>query len=359
MYIEIPADFVGDLGQVLGEIACEPGASWVAEMAWFPAAEIALFSQEPDIAAIESLAVILAQDNYREGASFAIRVKRADKRFAMRTRELERLLGAAVLSETDWSSVRLRDPDLPIYVDVTSRGLYLYCEKIAGVGGLPIGTSGRALTLLSGGFDSPVAAFQIAKRGCQVDFIHFTANLMQQKRAQEYKISRIVQQLSRYLGPVRLYLLPYTHFDLALMDQNVPYDLILFRRFMARLAESIAERIEAQVLITGDNLGQVASQTMENMNSMTQAINMPILRPLIAYEKEEIVARSRQLGLYDLSCEPYKDCCALISHSPKTRSRHEKLCSLEARCFPNYQEIVDQTVEEMMTLDFAHGRCLT
>src|SRR5439155_17989681 len=142
--------------------------------------------------------------------------------------------------------------------------IHLFSEKLKGPGGLPVGTSGRVLALLSGGIDSPVAAWLMAKRGCRIDFIQFTATSMQPEEARQYKVWRLAQRLSDFTLSSRLFLLPYTYFDMALLRQKVEYDLILFRRFMSRVAEHLARRLKAQALVTGDNLGQVASQTLSN-----------------------------------------------------------------------------------------------
>jgi thiamine biosynthesis protein ThiI len=206
------------------------------------------------------------------------------------------------------------------------------------------------LALLSGGIDSPVAAWLMAKRGCRVDFIHFTAVAMQPEEAQPYKVCRLAQRLSDYTLGSRLFLVPYTHFDLALMREPVDYNLVLFRRFMARVAEQLARRLNAQALATGDNLGQVASQTLSNLVSASRAVELPIFRPLLGYDKDEIMALAQQIGTYEMSIEPYKDCCALIAQHPRTRSQHERLAALEARVFPDYQKLIDQTLAEAVCL---------
>lgn len=332
-----------------------PGISWYTPAWWIDRAQMGLETGMLDLSLLEKAVFEIAEANWQANSTFAMRIKRSNKGFPMRSNDLERHLGGVVLKETEWSEVSLNHPDLAIMIDIVNQGAYLYTHKTRAMGGLPVGMTGKALTLLSGGFDSPVAAWLMAKRGSEVDFIHFTANLMQQNQASQYKIARIVQQLSKTLGHTRLHMVPYTHFDLALMVQDVDYDLILFRRFMARMAEHLATKIGAQVLVTGDNLGQVASQTMENMVSMTRSIEMPVLRPLLTYEKEDIVDLSRKLGLFDVCVEPYKDCCALISRSPRTRSKHEKLNAIEQRCFPDYQALMDQTFSETVTLDFAYG----
>jgi len=184
-----------------------------------------------------------------------------------------------------------------------------------------------------------------------VDFIHFTAWSMQLEEAVEYKVKRLADTLNAYTLHSRLFLVPYTYFDLAIMRAKVEFELILFRRFMARVAEKLARRIKAQALVTGDNLSQVASQTLSNLVSTSRAVSMPILRPLISFDKEEIMNLARTIGTYDLSIEPYKDCCAIIARHPRTRSRHDRLTAIEARAFPNYDEIVDQTLGDAICLE--------
>ena len=189
-----------------------------------------------------------------------------------------------------------------------------------------------------------------------VDFIHFSASHHNINDVEEYKIARIVKQLSEVTGRSRVFIVPYTHFDMALLEQDLDYDLILFRRFMARVSERIMDKIEAGALVTGDNLGQVASQTLENINSMNRAIDAPILRPLLTYNKEEIIAKSTELDLFDLCREPYKDCCALISKSPRTKSKHAILDKMEREHLSNYEELIQDTLDETTTLVYNFGQ---
>ncbi len=356
LFVEAGVMPEGDMQRLLACLDEVPGISWYTPAWWIDRAQMGLETGMLELDLLDQAVQELAAPAWREGARFAIRVKRGNKGFPMRSIDLERHLGGVVLKNTPWSQVSLTEPDFRILLDVVNHGAYLYTERRKGMGGLPLGMTGRVLTLLSGGFDSPVAAWLMAKRGCEVDFIHFTANHMQQKQAESYKVARIVQRLSRVLGRTRLHLVPYTHFDLALMEQQVPYDLILFRRFMARCAQRLAADWGAQVLVTGDNLGQVASQTMENMVSMTRSVDMPVLRPLLTYEKEEIIDLSRRLELFETCKEPYKDCCALISHSPKTRSRHDKLEAIETRCFEDYDSLIENSLAEATTLRYRYGR---
>jgi thiamine biosynthesis protein ThiI len=207
------------------------------------------------------------------------------------------------------------------------------------------------LTLLSGGIDSPAAVWLMTKRGCRVDFIHFTTDSLSEAAARTYKVTRLAEHLTDFTLNSRLFLVPYVYFDLALMREKVEYELVLFRRFMARVAQQLARRLEAQALVTGDNLSQVASQTLPNLVSTSRAVEIPILRPLIGFDKEEITQLARKIGTYDLSIQPYKDCCAIIAQHPRTRSRHDRLTALEERLFPDYEALIEKTLADAVKID--------
>ncbi|HFC30142.1 MAG TPA: tRNA 4-thiouridine(8) synthase ThiI [Oceanospirillales bacterium] len=356
MFIEVPVDYSGNLDNVVEKLAEVPGIAWLSKVYWFSNKEYDLFSHTPDLTKLDELIEKLAIDNYQENASFAVRVKRSDKRFVKSSKDLEIQLATIILKNTSWSQVNLKHADQYFYVDISSRGMAVHTNRIKAIGGLPVASTGKIMCLLSGGFDSPIAAYLMAKRGCTIDFVHFTANNIQKNKLEDYKVSRIAKRISEFCGKVRLHMLPYTHFDLALMEQNLDYDLILFRRFMARVAEKLATNVYAQCLVTGDNLGQVASQTMENIISMTKSIEMPVLRPLLTYNKEDIVTLSRKLGLFDVCVEPYKDCCALISNSPKTKSLHEKLDNMEQQFLADYDELIENTLAEKQVIAYNFGK---
>ncbi len=356
MFVEVPEDHDAAIESVLQAIAEIPGIAWLTHVYWFSAREYDLFSPQPDLSFLDALVEQLGNQTWREGATFAVRVKRADKRFAIGSKALEQRLAAILLKNTPWKKVNLKHADQFFYVEISSRGLAVFTNRIRGTGGLPVSSTGRVLTLLSGGFDSPVAAWLMAKRGCNIDLVHFTANHVRSGDLESYKVSRIARRLSEIAGKVRLIMVPYTHFDLALMDKGLDYDLMLFRRFMARVASRVAEELHAQALVTGDNLGQVASQTLENIVSMTKAIDYPILRPLLTYDKDEIIAHSEKLGLFEICKEPYKDCCALISTNPKTRTYHDRLQAVEERFFPDYEELVQQTLDERQQITYQFGQ---
>jgi tRNA uracil 4-sulfurtransferase len=332
------------LGQVFGLV-------WITCARRLRPFRFSASSKASDLSEIEWHLCDLAQAQFATGKTFSVRVNRANKSLPFTSCKLEADLGQVIRDRTDWDKVNLKRPDVTFYLDMRNAATFLYGEKIKGSGGLPVGTSGRVLALLSGGIDSPVAAWMMAKRGCKVDFLHFTATTMQHEEAVNYKVWRLASCLGKYTLGSKLFLVPYVYFDLALMRQRVDYDLILFRRFMVRVAEKLARQIRAHAMVTGDNLSQVASQTLLNLVSTSQAASLPILRPLIGFDKSETIAMAERIGAYAISIEPYKDCCALISKNPKTRSKHSTLAEIEARVFPDYEDLIDRTLSEAICLE--------
>ncbi len=288
--------------------------------------------------------------------TYCVRVRRSDKRFPLKSLELEKELGSLISANTRFRKVNLDDPDYTFYVEIQSGEIYVYGEKLPGNQGLPVGSAGRVLVLLSGGIDSPVAAYLVAKRGCRVDFIHFTASHVSAGQAHREKISRLAAKLSRYTIQSRLYLVPYTYFHLALMNKKNAYELVLFRRFMVRVAEKISFQFKAKALVTGDNLSQVASQTIWNIAATVSATTLPVLQPLITYEKQEIINLAKEIETYEIAIEPYKDCCALISRNPNVASKAAELSRLENEIFPDYRKVILDSIRDMVTLSFQMGK---
>jgi len=353
LFVIVPGNQASRCDAALDALRSTPGVVWAAPACWLPAREL---DGEGGLPAIEAPLLELARETFRPGARFRMRVKRADKRFPVSSTELQKRFGAAVLQQTPWEAVDLERPDQVFHVDIYSDSVYVYGNRVPGMGGLPVGSTGHALTLLSGGIDSPVAAWLMAKRGCSVDFIHFSATMTQQRDAGSGKIARMVAHLSRVTRRSRLYVVPYQPFELATLTAQTRYELIVFRRFMAATAQRLAQQLGAQVLVTGDSLGQVASQTMENIVSITRSVEMPILRPLLTYDKHEIIDLARRIGTYEASIEPYKDCCSLLSRNPKTVSRHGRLSGIEDRILPEYEAVMSETLAGAAVLEFDCGR---
>lgn len=356
LFVDVPADAADALESALAALGEVPGIAAYAPAVWFTPAESGQHGEPPELRAIGDALVELARDTHRADETFAVRVNRADKRVRRKSADMEREFGGFVLQHTDWDRVRLKNPDRTFHIDFYPEGAYLYADRRKGIGGLPVYSGGHVLSLLSGGIDSPVAAYLAAKRGSRVNFFHMTASHVRPQDVEDNLVTDLARRLSRYTLRSRLHLIPYTHFDLALIGQRTGYELVLFRRFMMRTAERLAHRLGAQALVAGDSLGQVASQTLENMVTSSRAVDLPVLRPLVTYDKQEIVDVARRIDTFEPSTRPYKDCCALISRNPKTKSTHERLSELEARLLSNYDELIETTLADTVTVDVECGK---
>ena len=275
--------------------------------------------------------------------SFAIRCQRSEKRFPMTSPEIERAVGGFVQEKTGWP-VDLSNPDLTIHVLVDEKGLFTWTHNIPGPGGLPVGVGGRATCLISGGIDSPVAAYLLMKRGMRLDFVHFHS-VPRTDPASLEKVEDLIRILIRYQGPARLAMVPLLPIQEEIAAR-CPAELrvLLYRRFMLRLAEESAHRLRSDALITGESLGQVASQTIQNLRAVESVAAMPVLRPLISLDKPEIIAIARRMGTYETSIIPHFDCCSfLLPDRPATKSTAAELD--EAEMALDIQTLVSEALE--------------
>ncbi len=266
----------------------------------------------------------------RRFQSFKIDSRRGTKDFPLNSQQLNEALGAYVQALTG-AAVSMDNPELVFHVEIVGRRAYIYLEKLRGAGGLPAGTGGRVLCLLSGGIDSPVAAFRLMRRGCRVLFVHFHSFPHTTPESQE-KVRRILLILSHFQLECRLHLIPFVEVQREIVAYAPPpLRVILYRRFMIRIAEAIAFREKAGALVTGDSLGQVASQTLENLRTVSAAATLPIFRPLIGDDKEDIIRIAREIGTYETSILPDQDCCTLfVPRHPETMSSAEQLENAES-----------------------------
>jgi tRNA uracil 4-sulfurtransferase len=304
-------------------------------VAWF--SSVALV--EPEYQRI--LAQVLEAARTVEGKTFKIEPRRSDKTFPLSSHDLAVKLGAAVEEETGMS-VDLSNPDVNLRIDVTRSNALVYSGKQTGPGGLPVGTAGRVLHLFSGGIDSPVAAWLMMKRGCVPVYLHFYLAPTPMP-ALESKVTRLVRALSAYCGKSTLVLIPFAEYQVATADAPGDLEPSLFRRFMRMTAEALVPRFGATAISTGDSLSQAASQTLWNMAAIDQGTTVPILRPLLTYDKEEIVSLAKRISTYDLSLEEYKDCCAIITRHPRTRVKPD-LISDYARRF-EFNDLLLRTLD--------------
>ncbi len=263
--------------------------------------------------------------------SFRITARRTFKVFPMTSDEVNRELGTFVLKHFP-TRVNLSQPALTVHVELLPRQALVYVDRVAGPGGLPVGVSGRVVSLLSGGIDSPVAACRVQKRGCEVEFVHFHSvpYLPDTSRG---KARALVGQLVRRQFHARLWLVPFGDIQREVVLAVPPsLRVVVYRRLMARIAEVLARRTGALALVTGESLGQVASQTLANLARTTEVVSLPILRPLIGMDKEEIIREAKALGTYDISIEPDQDCCTLfVPKHPETRASLAAVAGAEAR----------------------------
>ncbi|MBQ2697547.1 MAG: tRNA 4-thiouridine(8) synthase ThiI [Clostridia bacterium] len=279
--------------------------------------------------AICETAASYLKEQLQKVRTFKVESKRADKRFPLTSPELSALVGGALLERYSHLKVDLHHPDLVVRVEVRDREAFVHGDATPAAGGLPVASSGRGTLLLSGGIDSPVAGYLMARRGLRVDAIHFPSFPYTSEMARQ-KVEDLARLMGRWTGDVDFYVVPFTDIQETLRDKCAPdFFTILTRRFMVRIAEALAVEKGSGCLITGESLGQVASQTLQGLTATDLvAERIPILRPLIGLDKDDIVARARHIGTFEKSIEPYEDCCAIFS--PKHPKTKPKLSELEA-----------------------------
>jgi thiamine biosynthesis protein ThiI len=286
----------------------------------------------------------------RTASSFRVTARRADKRFAATSPEIERAIGQRVQEATGWP-VNLSRPELVIRVEVLTHDAFFSFDREAGAGGLPIGTGGKVMALLSGGIDSPVAAWRLMRRGCRTSFVHFHSYPILSHTSQE-KARELARLLTRHQLRSRLFLVPFG----AIQQQVVvtippPLRVVVYRRLMMRIAERLAIRAGAHALVTGDSVGQVASQTIENLAVVGGVATLPILRPLIGMDKEEITLEAQRIGTYETSIVPDEDCCTLFTpRFPATRASGAAVEAAERGL--DLAALVDRAVGQAEVEDF-------
>ena len=262
--------------------------------------------------------------------TFKIEARRSDKKFELKSPEINAKAGEYALNNTKLK-VDVHHPDLEIVIDIGNEKCFIYFEKIKGVGGLPVGTAGNLVSLISGGIDSPAASFMMNKRGAKNIFVHFKNKTISGSAGGQDKIESLVKELCKFQGRSKLYIVPFEEFQKEIIAKIPAKNrMIIYRRIMFRLAGMIAKKENAKGFVTGDSLSQVASQTIDNITAIYNAANLPIFPPLIGMNKQEIVDIASKIGTYEISILPYQDCCSfLIAKHPETKAKLEEIINQE------------------------------
>lgn len=304
---------------------------------------------EKDLEAIKEQALICLREVAHEGRTFKVEVKRPDKTFPYKSPELQQIIGDLLFTEFEnILSVDVKNPDIVVMAEIRDEGAYVYAKREKGPGGLPVGINGKGALLLSGGIDSPVAGYMMAKRGLELMGVHFHSYPYTSERAKK-KVVDLAEVLTGYCGRMELFCVSFTDIQL-MINEHAPHDMlvILMRRYMMRIAERLALKNKASALITGESLGQVASQTIYSIGVTNAVVDMPVFRPLIGMDKDEITTISRKMEAFEISIRPYEDCCTVfVPKHPKTKPTEAMALEAEAVLKEKgIEELVEKAIEE-------------
>ena len=303
--------------------------------------------------AIAGLAIEYLRDDMERAKSFKVESKRSDKAFPMTSIELSQYVGGELADAYPDTVVDVHNPELTVHIEVRDLAAYVHASPVPGAGGMPVGSNGVAVTLLSGGIDSPVSTYMIAKRGVRLIPIHFFSFPYTSQQAKD-KVVELGRLLTEYCGRMSLEVVPFTHIQEEIRDKcPEEYFTLIMRRFMMRIAQRIAEYNGAKAIVTGENLGQVASQTMEAMASTQAVTTLPVLQPLIGLDKEEIVTLARKIGTFETSILPYEDCCTVFTpRHPRTRPKVSDVEAAESAL--DVEALVEEALKGIERIELDH-----
>ncbi|KEF39604.1 tRNA sulfurtransferase ThiI [Schinkia azotoformans MEV2011] len=300
---------------------------------------------------IQKGALSALQEANPHAKTFKVTAKRPDKSFPIRSQELNHLIGGYILKNTEGLTVDVHNPDVNVRVEVRTSMTFITCKTVKGAGGFPVGSNGKVMLMLSGGIDSPVAGYMTMKRGVKIEAVHFHSPPFTNERAKQ-KVLDLAGKLTKYGGRIRVHIVPFTEIQQEI-HKAIPssYTMTAMRRMMLRIAEQIAVKNNALAIATGESLGQVASQTIESMNTINEVTNYPIIRPLIAMDKLEIIDIAHAIDTYDISIRPYEDCCTIFLPSdPKTKPKKDRINYYETK-LGNIDELIEAAVTSVETID--------
>ena len=335
IYVQAAGEY--DYDEVIEALQHVFGIAWIC-----PVVQM----ENKDFEEIKSLVVRYVEEVYPDRHfTFKVESRRADKQYPIHSEQMNRDLGEVILKAFPETKVDVHRPDVMLRVEVR-KVVNLYSLMIPGLGGMPVGTNGKAMLLLSGGIDSPVAGYMIAKRGVKIDAVYFHAPPYTSERAKQ-KVVDLATQVARYSGPIPLYVVNFTDIQLYIYDKCPHEELtILMRRYMLRIAEEIARKNDALALITGESIGQVASQTVPSLASTNEVCTMPVFRPLIGFDKQEIVDISQKIGTFETSIQPFEDCCTIfVAKHPVIKPNLERIRRSEENLQEKIEEMVQTAIE--------------
>lgn len=305
---------------------------------------------ENDLNIIKDKALELLNSDKKNIKTFKVETKRGNKDFPMKSPEISREVGAHILINTENIKVDVHRPETIVHIEIRENS-YIYNQIIPGLGGLPVGSNGKAALLISGGIDSPVAGYMIAKRGVELIAVHFHSFPFTSDRAKD-KVIELTRIISQYTGPIRLFIVPFTNIQTEIGQKCEERQItLIMRRFMMKITELIAIQEGAKALVTGESIGQVASQTLESLSVTNASVSMPVFRPLIGMDKQEIMDISIKINTYDTSILPYEDCCTIfVPKHPETRPKLEKILQSESR-IDNAESLIREALDNVEILD--------
>lgn len=291
-------------------------------------------------------AALYALTSSKHAQTFKVSVRRTNKSFPIGSQEMNHVLGSYLLQHTEDYKVDVHHPDVEINAEIREHATFITSNVIKGAGGLPVGTSGKTLLMLSGGIDSPVAGYLAMKRGVELEAIHFHSPPFTSERAKQ-KVLDLAQKLAKYSKKIKVHIVPFTKIQQTIF-QKMPerYGMTIMRRIMMRVSEQVCKKESILSITTGESLGQVASQTMDSMNTINEVTNYPILRPLVAMDKEDIIKISRSIDTYDISIRPYEDCCTIfVPKAPATNPKREKVSAIESQY--DFTDLINEAIKEI------------
>lgn len=303
-----------------------------------------------DFEAFKQEAKECLKDELLGASTFKVEAKRADKKYPMTSPEICMELGGYLNEAYPHLKVDVKNPEKLVTAEVRETNIYVYCNRIKGLGGMPVGSNSKAMLLLSGGIDSPVAGYMVAKRGVALEAVHFFSHPYTSQRAKD-KVLKLAKIVSAYTGGMKVHVVPFTDIQLEIKEKCPPERLtLIMRRFMMAIAEKIAERNHAKALVTGESIGQVASQTVEALYVTNDAVHMPVFRPVIGMDKEEIVEIARKIDTFETSVLPYEDCCTIFTpRHPLTKPKLENIVKSEKAL--DFDALVEEAVNGVETIE--------